>query len=594
MQGMSRLARGSFWALLAMTACGRLALALAHHRSLLATELYSDDAFYYLRIAENLAAGRGLTFDGVTPTNGFHPLYLLLLVPAFLAAPGDLVFPIHASGVVLAAFATGTGVSLFALVRRLGGEAAALFALALWAICPYFVAHTMNGLETGVALFFVVTALWLYRRDIRGAAEIPTRRAIRFGVVCGMGMLARSDFALLLAAIGIDWLVAEGHAALHWPRTRAALVAAAAALVTWLPWGIVSRVETGAWLPLSGPASAEIARHVGWAVDMVHIWSAPGIWPFFDPARPPAAYYGDVLSKLVLIGLLEVPLLAPLRWNLPFSLWPDLRPFWLQQSFAADPIRVVLIALALGLGAVFVVVWRRAKGIRTSSTGLGWIAPVYGGMVLAAYTLYCPAHWYGSRYLIAAVLLVTVDVLGRVGRRLGEADRRRPIAGALACAAAVLILGVQVRNLSYFESFRWSETEVTGFLKRWQELEPKIPPGARVGSFQAGTYSYFGRRDIVNLDGKVNRGAYEALRDKRLHEYIRAERIDVVVEWEWLFYALCTRHLQPGQLSITPIDRGDGPFVASLYRVVAEGRPSGSVSSRPENRLWHARLNGPG
>ena len=40
-----------------------------------------DDASYYMTIARNVAAGRGLTFDGIHPTNGFHPLWLVTLVP---------------------------------------------------------------------------------------------------------------------------------------------------------------------------------------------------------------------------------------------------------------------------------------------------------------------------------------------------------------------------------------------------------------------------------------------------------------------------------------------------------------------------------
>ena len=42
-----------------------------------------DDAFIYFVIARNLAAGRGATFDGLQPTNGFHPLWALRLVPFF-------------------------------------------------------------------------------------------------------------------------------------------------------------------------------------------------------------------------------------------------------------------------------------------------------------------------------------------------------------------------------------------------------------------------------------------------------------------------------------------------------------------------------
>ena len=47
----------------------------------------SDDAFYYLHIARNVAMGKGVSFDGLTPTNGFHPLYLGMFIPLFYIFP---------------------------------------------------------------------------------------------------------------------------------------------------------------------------------------------------------------------------------------------------------------------------------------------------------------------------------------------------------------------------------------------------------------------------------------------------------------------------------------------------------------------------
>ena len=64
---------------------------------MIANDIYPDDAFYYLRIAANVASGRGLTFDGAAPTNGFHPLYLFMLVPIMAASRANLVLPIHLS-----------------------------------------------------------------------------------------------------------------------------------------------------------------------------------------------------------------------------------------------------------------------------------------------------------------------------------------------------------------------------------------------------------------------------------------------------------------------------------------------------------------
>ena len=39
----------------------------------------SDDAFYYLKPARDFSAGLGSTFDTINPTNGYHPLWMLVL-----------------------------------------------------------------------------------------------------------------------------------------------------------------------------------------------------------------------------------------------------------------------------------------------------------------------------------------------------------------------------------------------------------------------------------------------------------------------------------------------------------------------------------
>jgi hypothetical protein len=48
---------------------------------------FRDDAFFYLKTAQNLASGLGSTFDGINRTNGFHPLYLWLLTLIARATP---------------------------------------------------------------------------------------------------------------------------------------------------------------------------------------------------------------------------------------------------------------------------------------------------------------------------------------------------------------------------------------------------------------------------------------------------------------------------------------------------------------------------
>ncbi len=57
--------------------------------------LGTDDSFYYFTIARNLAFGNGVSFDGITVTNGFQPLWLILITPIFYLAKFDLYLPLR-------------------------------------------------------------------------------------------------------------------------------------------------------------------------------------------------------------------------------------------------------------------------------------------------------------------------------------------------------------------------------------------------------------------------------------------------------------------------------------------------------------------
>src|SRR3954451_4673324 len=78
-----------------------------------------DDAFYYFGIARNVAHGHGSTFDGIDPTNGYHPLWMLIAVPFFWAgldgtgaARALLAFQVlcYGSALVLVALTAGRAI----------------------------------------------------------------------------------------------------------------------------------------------------------------------------------------------------------------------------------------------------------------------------------------------------------------------------------------------------------------------------------------------------------------------------------------------------------------------------------------------------
>ncbi|MGO9153724.1 hypothetical protein, partial [Mycobacterium sp.] len=58
---------------------GVLVLALLPMR-LAISHFVTDDMFYYLTVARNVADGQTISLDGRNPTNGFHPLWLIICV----------------------------------------------------------------------------------------------------------------------------------------------------------------------------------------------------------------------------------------------------------------------------------------------------------------------------------------------------------------------------------------------------------------------------------------------------------------------------------------------------------------------------------
>jgi hypothetical protein len=556
-------ARTVFWALVAVAGGVRLIVALADYRSLIGSDVYPDDAFYYLRIAQNLVAGRGMTFDGAAPTNGFQPLYLLLLTPIVALARGSAAAPIYLSGVLLTGWAIGTAFMLRALLTRLASGAVALFGVLLWAVSPYFILMSVNGLETGVALFFAMALPLAYCVWIRAARPPGGKRLLAFGGLAGLAILARLDLVLLLAAIVADWLIRERARASH--ASRAVALTLAGALAVWLPWAVASHAATGHWLPTSGPASREIALDWGWS-NLQPIWTA--ITPdraLFDPRHVPAAYHLDVATKLGVVFLFENPLLAPLRANVTVGPWADIDGFFPYRLLAANPFLATVLALLAVAGLALA--WRQTRPRQPVPTEAPIaitrrVLAIYLGLFAIGYTWYAPAHWYFNRYLTAPILLTTAVLLAEAARWIGGGGRRR----VAAATVAVAIVVCQLAQWRFFARLRWSDAPPSGLLAGWQALVPRIGPQDRVGAFQAGVYGYFSGRDVVNLDGKVNQDAAAALREGHLDDYIRAQKLRYVIEVESVFRALHRRQDAASGLSFRPIAAAAGG--TRLFEVV--------------------------
>ena len=174
----------------------------------------ADDVFYYFKTAQNIAAGKGVTFDGISQSNGFHPLWMLICIPVFsLANTVNLILPLRIIMIVLGLFSAGTGVFLFRLLKKaVSPEIAAVISLG-WVLSPTVHATvTRLGLETGVNAFLhraaaVSGAKW--EEGQRAGETSGWKHFLWMGIVAVLTLYSRLDNSFLVVVLGA-WIVLRG------------------------------------------------------------------------------------------------------------------------------------------------------------------------------------------------------------------------------------------------------------------------------------------------------------------------------------------------------------------------------------------------
>ncbi len=431
----------------------------------------SEDGYYSLAIARNIAAGHGVTIDGATPTNGFQPLLTFIQAGFFALARGnDLLALRFVLGFYWLLY-LGTAAMLgwiAAVAETVPARrwTAALATALLYLGASYLFLHHFNGLETGM-LLFLLAAAWRFRQSGRAESWLGLAE---FGGLLGLAVLARIDasFIVLVACL---WEL--GRASRTGPLiafARAFIIGAAAVAVS-SPWWIYNVLSFGSLMPISGTATQ------AWAVDGFRLgWF---LWGLFMGAFP-WLFGGDAEG-----GLLD------------------------------------LIRLPLYVGA-FWLLWRIYR--RLPSATRDFAITLAAAMVLLGfwYWLSSYAFWFYSRYLAPAALPVSVGL----GLSLAQLIRRWP-------RVAIAVVPLAVIPVVALAGLAWVGLGIYGNMMFWDQLQlvrSLVPEDDVVAAGQAGTLNFF-RPHVVNVDGKVNPEVF-AYRD-HLWDYLALKNIHWFVDWPW-------------------------------------------------------------
>ena len=520
--------------LLALAGIGlilRLAFALLPLREHLV--LLEDDAWMVTGIARNWALGRGITADGVSPTNGFHPLYPLTLgALPYLVAPDNLDFGFTANLVICAILASLVMWPLWLTVRRLAGERAALLAVALYALNPTMIRLTVNGMESAMALLLWITTVWATMKlDLTRLKGNLLLAAITAAMI-----LTRLDGALLFAAIAAArflWAWRESRLRRELPLL-AVYVAATFALL--IPYFWRNLAVFGSFSPSSGAALTYLHSYA----DSYAISNGLDAW--YANNALPVALLGSL--PLVFAALLAF---AGLVW------WAVRRDLW-----RALPMLLYMI-----------------------------VPPLYYGYLMQQDN---PRH-FTAFSLVITILLAWA--LARIWERLG---RRGAVAAGAVVAAVVLLQSLTAASFWREQHTTASLSQPTMYQAAlW--MRDNLPADALIGAKNSGIYQYYSGHTVINIDGKLNHEILAVYEQRRMLDYLYEKNITYLIDREATladhiqFYSSQfgqrPSHRVPGlleqlkiygQLALKASGLGDGPTLESRDGFVPS-RPFSDVAS---------------
>jgi uncharacterized membrane protein len=122
---------------------------------LLVGPICADDCFLYLNIARHLALGHGPTFDGLHLTNGFHPLYMTVLVPLATLFPEPSETLLHLALTFLATCSVLTAIPLYLIGRQLWAAETGLAVGLFWLFNPWVLVVALLGTEVALCALLV-------------------------------------------------------------------------------------------------------------------------------------------------------------------------------------------------------------------------------------------------------------------------------------------------------------------------------------------------------------------------------------------------------------------------------------------------------
>jgi len=488
------------------------------HQEMVLNWFNTDDAFYYFKTAQNVVEGHDFTFDGMARSNGFHPLWLIVLLPIFTLAKYDLLLPLRLVIALQVVLGLGSSLLLYRFCRERCSYWPTFVTAIVWAFTPtIYKVVFKGGTEAGISAFFLILLWWQYYRvsEKLSQGKINLWQIAALGCIASLTLLSRLDNVFLVWIVG-GWLLLR-----FWRQPGEVRVTPLSTLKWWLEMGIayftplvitlgsyllINQLYFGSAMPVSG----KVKR---W-------W---GTLPFTAYGKPPESikqFFREFFSPQQTVG----------PWAIVMSPIQVITEWYSTLGWGGKLLGGSLLILLVG--TLLFLILRNRRFFMDSFWCWNLIPLLMGCLVQITYYKafghIAQRGWYWVAEMVFVVLFlgIVLEIFAREIRKLPQGEKLLPAVGILlAVAIALPYLSIPFQANTY----QPSEQEHF-YLQRAHFLEANTEPGALIGMTGSGSSGYFVQnRAVVNLDGLINSQEYFVhLQNATADEYLASIGLDYV------------------------------------------------------------------